>query len=89
MCNIKTIRDRLGLTQVALAAGIGCSQGNIGHYENKGQTMPPDVAKRLIAFAATMGHKIGYDDVYGVPNVAQSLAECAQAATETVAGQGA
>ena len=84
MSNIKTIRDRLGLTQAALAVGIGCSQGNIGHYETKGQTVPPDVAKRLIAFAATCGHQVRYDDIYG-----DALAGSAQAATENVAEQGA
>jgi len=65
MSTIKTIRDRLGLTQTALANAIGCSQGNVGHYENKGQTMPPAVAKRLITFAASIGHEIHYEDIYG------------------------
>ncbi len=65
MNNIKNIRERLGLTQSALAKGIGCTQGNVGHYENKNQTIPPDVAKRLIAFAAKRGLTISYEDIYG------------------------
>ncbi len=65
MNNIKNIRERLGLTQAALAKGIGCTQGNIGHYENKNQTIPPDVAKRLIAFALERGVPLQYDDIYG------------------------
>lgn len=77
MSKIKTIRDRLGLTQTALAQGIGCTQGNIGHYETKGQTMPPEVAKRLINFAASHGVEIGFEDVYG------PAAEAAQVATST------
>lgn len=64
MSNIKVIRDRLGLTQAALAEGIGCTQGNVGHYE-KGQTVPPDAAKRLIAFAAKLGCTVSYEDIYG------------------------
>ncbi|WP_347614357.1 helix-turn-helix transcriptional regulator, partial [Comamonas thiooxydans] len=32
MHNLKSIRERLGLTQQALADGLGCTQGNIGHY---------------------------------------------------------
>ena len=64
MNQIKSIRDRLGITQSALADGIGCTQGNIGHYE-KGQTIPPDMAKRLISFAKSMGHEVTYEDVYG------------------------
>ena len=62
---IKAIRERLGVTQTALAEGIGCTQGNVGHYENKGQCVPPDVAKRLIRFASTRGHVVTYEDIYG------------------------
>jgi putative transcriptional regulator len=64
MSTIKAIRDRLGLTQTELAEGIGCTQGNVGHYE-KGQTVPPDAAKRLIVFAASRGVAITYEDIYG------------------------
>lgn len=64
MNNIKAIRECLNLTQAALAEGMGCTQGNVGHYE-KGQTVPPDAAKRLIAFAKTLGHHITFDDIYG------------------------
>jgi putative transcriptional regulator len=64
MSNFKSIRDLLGVTQVALASGMGCSQGNVSFYE-KGQTIPPDAAKRLIDFAATLGHTITFNDVYG------------------------
>lgn len=66
MNNIKSIRERLGITQTALAEGIGCTQGNVGHYEH-GQTVPPDAAKRLIAFAKTLGLVITFDDIYGQP----------------------
>lgn len=64
MSNLKSIRERLGVTQQALADGIGCTQGNIGHYE-RGQTLPPRVAKELIDFAADMGLRITFDHVYG------------------------
>ena len=65
MNNIKNIRERLGVTQTALAQRIGCTQGNVWHYENKNQTIPPNVAKLLIAFAAERGIQIGYEDIYG------------------------
>lgn len=61
---IKTIRARLQVTQTELAAGIGRSQGNVAFYE-KGQTVPPDVAKRLIAWARSLGHVVTYEDIYG------------------------
>jgi putative transcriptional regulator len=63
---ISSIRARLGVTQSAMAAGIGVSQGNVSNYEH-GQTMPPDVANRLIAYAHSLGHTITFNDVYGPP----------------------
>lgn len=77
MNNIKTIRDCLGLTQSQLAEGIGCTQANVGHYE-KGQSVPPDAAKRLIAFAKTKGHELTFDDIYSVPDVAPPKTEAVE-----------
>jgi putative transcriptional regulator len=64
MHHLKPIRERLGVTQQVLAEGLGCTQGNVGHYE-KGQTLPPDMASKLIAFATARGLPIGFDHVYG------------------------
>lgn len=64
MNRIKSIRDRLKVTQADLAAGIGRSQGNVAFYE-KGQTVPPDVAKSLIVYARGLGHIVTFDDIYG------------------------
>lgn len=80
---IKSIRNRMGLTQTALAQGIGCTQGNIGHYENKGQTIPPDVARRLITFAAGRGVEVSFNDIY-MPEVSQAPVNAIQAATGNV-----
>lgn len=63
MKSISTIRARMGLSQAAFAAGIGVTQGNVSHYE-RGQTMPPDVAGRLIDFAAVKGLALTFDDIY-------------------------
>lgn len=60
----KSIRSRLAVTQAEMAAAIGVTQGNVSFYE-KGQTVPPAVAARLIEYAKTRGHVITYDDVYG------------------------
>lgn len=87
MSNIKAIRTRLGVTQTELAKGIGCTQGNVGHYE-RGQGVPPDVAKRLIDYAHGLGHVLTFDDIY-MPELSQAPANPAQPATETVATQGA
>lgn len=64
---ISRVRERLGVTQETLAEGIGCTQGNIGHYE-RGQSIPPARARRLIAFAAACGHVVTFDDIYAEPN---------------------
>ena len=62
---IKSIRVRLELTQAALAAELGCTQSNVGHYE-KGQTLLPETARKVIEIAAGRGLEIGFDHVYGV-----------------------
>ena len=63
---IKRIRLCLGMTQQAFADMLGCSQGNVGHYELREQMVPPDVAKKLIAEAAVRGSRVTYEDIYGV-----------------------
>ena len=72
MNTIKAIRERLGVTQSELADAMGCSQGNVSFYE-KGQTVPPDAAKRLIAYAKTKGRELTFDDIYaGLPAEAKA-----------------
>lgn len=76
MHNLKLIRERLGVTQQALADGIGCTQGNIGHYE-RGQTLLPEAASKLIEFAAVHGLAITFDHIYGaaeLPELAEEKA---------------
>jgi len=63
---IKRIRLCMGLTQQQFADMLGCSQGNVGHYELRDQMVPPDVAKKLIAEAAKRGSRVSYEDIYGV-----------------------
>ena len=86
MSNIKAIRTRLGVTQTELAKGIGCTQGNVGHYE-RGQGMPPDMARRLIDYANSLGHVLTFNEIY-MPELAVAPANTAQAAINNVANQG-
>lgn len=44
---------------------LGISQGNVGHYELREQTMLPEGARRLIQEAAVRGHRVTYEDIYG------------------------
>lgn len=76
MHNLKPIRERLGVTQQTLADGIGCTQGNIGHYE-RGQTLPPDMAARVISFASARGLAITFDHIYGDAELPEPEAKAA------------
>jgi putative transcriptional regulator len=62
---IKQIRLRMGMTQQEFADMLGITQGNVGHYELREQTMMPEGAKRLIQEAAVRGHRVTYEDIYG------------------------
>lgn len=63
MNTILRIRKQLSVSQSELAAELGCSQANISFYE-RGQTVPPDTARRLIEVAAKRGLVITFNDVY-------------------------
>lgn len=78
MNNIKAIRERLDLTQQALADGIGCTQGNVGNYE-RGQMLPPDMALKVIAFAASKGVTLTMGQVYGTEPLLTQPTEAANA----------
>ena len=93
MSNILSIRKRLGMSQAALGEAIGCTQGNVGHYE-RGQTVPPEMARRLIRFAASRGVVITFDDVYGevaaaATDVLPSISAVGAGAAVQIAQQGA
>lgn len=65
MAKLSSIRkDLLKVTQTELAAALGVTQGNVSFYE-KGQTIPPAVARKLIAFAKRKGVKLSFDAIYG------------------------
>ncbi len=87
MHNLKSIRSRLGLTQQEVAEGLGCTQGNVGHYE-RGQTLPPDVARKLIDLAASRGLAIGFDHVYGNTSLPALADPCIDVAAPAAEGQG-
>lgn len=65
---MQIIRSRLGLTQAELGEALGCSQRNVCYYE-RGQDVPPAVARRLIAVASKHGLAISYNHIYGDADV--------------------
>ena len=82
MTRIKEIRERLGMTQQELAHALGCTQGNVGHYE-RGQLFPPDRAKTLIQTAKKRGLSLTLDQVYGlVPLPAMEPATAGESSKE-------
>ncbi len=60
----KRIRKQLGKTQQAMATALGMTQSNVCMYEHRDQTVPPKVARKLIAFAKAEGHELTYDNIY-------------------------
>lgn len=67
---IQIIRTRLSVSQAQLAEALGCAQSNVSNYE-RGQTIPPGVARELIAFARARGLQLTYDQVYGAEPIPQ------------------
>lgn len=84
MSAIKTIRERLKLTQAAFAEGIGCTQGNVVHYE-RGQTVPPAAARRVIDFCAQRGLTITFDHIYGAAEIEGDAAQAGSDPTQAPA----
>lgn len=72
MNRIRSIRERLGVTQAELARALRRTQGNVAFYE-RGQMVPPEVAQRLICFARERGHALDYVDVYGPAEAPQHM----------------
>lgn len=67
------------MTQAQLGSVLGRTQGNVGFYE-RGQTVPPEVAKRLLAYAREKGLDVTYEDVYGPLEAANDAAPEGQVA---------
>lgn len=63
MNTILQIRTRLGVTQTVMGDALGVSQANVSNYEH-GQTVPPEVAAKLIAFAGSLGVTLTFDEIY-------------------------
>lgn len=47
---------------------MGCTQGNVSAYEKRGQTLPPETARKLIDYARERGFPLTFDDVYAGPS---------------------
>lgn len=65
MSTFKDIRTRLNLTQQGLADALGCTQAAVSLCD-RGQTLQPPMAIRLIEVAKAKGFELTMDQVYGL-----------------------
>lgn len=75
MSIFKSIREKLSMTQAAIGEAIGVTQGNVSFYE-RGQTIPPAVAGKLIGVARTMGLPLSFDQIYGSEPLPDPVRPC-------------
>ena len=63
--NLKSIREKLQLSQRELAELVGVTQGNISHIECNRQLVSVDIARSVIHLAKFQGIDLTFDDIYG------------------------
>ena len=64
MNNISRYRKKLGITQNDLAKELGCTKGNVSHYENGRRKADLDVCRKLVDFFNKKGVKGTIDDLF-------------------------
>lgn len=64
MNTLKSIRQKLGTTQAELASALGVTQSQVSKYERDEQDIPPALARALIVYAKTKGHRVTFNDIY-------------------------
>lgn len=64
MSRFLQIRNLMGLTQVEMAEALGCSPPNVS-FLDRGQTITPATARRLIDAAAVIGLALTFEHLYG------------------------
>lgn len=64
MNNLSRYRKELGLTQSDLAIALGCTKGNISHYENGRRKADLNMCRNLVAFFNKNGASISIDDLF-------------------------
>lgn len=63
MSRFLEIRSILGMTQQEMAEVLGCVQSNVS-FLDRGQTITPDVAGKLIDAARALGVALTFDHIY-------------------------
>lgn len=69
MSNMKTIREKVGVTQAALAKTVGLTQGAIAHYENERRKPGLEECRRIVDALNSSGAAVTLDDVFPPMNI--------------------
>lgn len=64
MSNMKTIREKVGVTQAELAKAVGLTQGAIAHYENDRRKPGLEECRRIVAALNAFGASATLDDAF-------------------------
>lgn len=64
MSRFLEIRNLLGLTQQEMSEVLGCVQSNVS-FLDRGQTITPDVARKLIEAGHAMQVELSFECIYG------------------------
>ncbi|WP_296268438.1 helix-turn-helix transcriptional regulator [Pseudomonas sp. UBA6562] len=64
MSNIKNIRERLRMTQAALAVAVGVTQSAIAHYENERRKPGLEECRKIVAAFNSHGAGVTLDEVF-------------------------
>lgn len=64
MSNMKSVREKAGITQAGLAKTVGLTQGAIAHYETDRRKPGLDECRRIVAALNLSGAAVTLDDVF-------------------------
>ncbi|MDT3718465.1 helix-turn-helix transcriptional regulator [Pseudomonas oryzihabitans] len=67
MSTLKKVREKSGITQLALAKKVGLTQGAIAHYETGRRTPGLSMSRRIVAGLNALGAKCNLSDVFPEP----------------------
>lgn len=64
MSNMKSIREKVGVTQAELAKTVGLTQGAIAHYENDRRKPGLEECRRIVAALNDFGAGTTLDEAF-------------------------
>ncbi|HGJ5866451.1 helix-turn-helix transcriptional regulator [Arsenophonus nasoniae] len=65
MNNIKKLRKKIDMSQIAFAKVLGLSQGAVAHYEKGRRSPNVDMAKKILSAFNNRGVYCTFEDVFG------------------------